>query len=208
MTRLFFLLLVTAGFVHAQDASPVEARLRESLRATTLQLRTAQNELSTAQVARDTLAEEKKALTAELAALQKQLVADRLENDRTVAALKATVAAQTEDLTATREELTKTRASLAKVVDYAKQTETARTDLSARATQLENDFADARDRNLALYKLSNEILDRYARFGLGEAILAREPFTGLSRVKLENLVQGYGDQLQSQRIKPADTATP
>ena len=207
MTRFLSLtllagLVATVGSLSAQEAASPEARLRETLRATTLQLRSAQNDLSTAQAARDALAAEKTAVETELAKFQKQLVADRLDNDKTVAGQKAIVAAQAAELSATRAELEKTRASLAKVVDYARKTEAERNTLTSRVAQLETQAEDQIGRNVALYKLGNEILDRYAKFGLGQAIIAREPFIGTTRVKLENQVQDYGDKLRAERIKP------
>ena len=60
---------------------------------------------------------------------------------------------------------------------------------------------DREAKNYELFKLANEILTRYEKFGLGEALTAREPFTGLTRVKLENLVQDYQDTLSQQRSK-------
>lgn len=213
MTRLlpFSLLaclLLTAGHLSAQEAAPAEVRLRETLRATLLQLRTAQNDLAAAQGDRDALAEKNKTLTTEMEGLKKQIVADRVGSDKALAALKTAAEAQAADLAATRAELEKTRASLAKVVDYARKADTERTELTGRVATLETQAEDYRGRNIALYKLGNEILDRYAKFGLGEAILAREPFTGLTRVKLENQVQDYGDQLGAQRIKSPPVATP
>ncbi len=67
---------------------------------------------------------------------------------------------------------------------------------------LKRQVADRETKNLALFKLGNEILTRYEKFGLGEALLAREPFTGITRTKLETLVQDYSDKLADQRIKP------
>lgn len=64
---------------------------------------------------------------------------------------------------------------------------------------LERTLADRESRNLELYKVGKEVLDRYENFAFGRALLAREPFTSLSRVKLENLVQDYQDKL----LKPA-----
>ncbi len=213
MHRLRSLLAVSAGLLAsvvvlsaAEEASP-EARLRETLKATTLQLRTAQNDLASARSARDGLAAEKKTLEADLEKLRKQFAADRAENDKAVAGLKAVVAEQVSDLAATRAELAKTRESLAKVVDYAKKTETERDDLASRLARLETRADDYHTRNVALYKLGNEILDRYARFSLGDALGAREPFIGTSRVKLENLAQEYDDRLRAQRA-PAAAATP
>ncbi len=208
MTRLLSLsllagLLATTGLLTAQEAASPEVRLRENLRATTLQLRTAQNDLATAQAARDALEADKKSLGVQLEQLKKQLVADRVENDKAIAALKVAATAEAADLAATRAELEKTRASLAKVVDYARRTEIERNALTARVASLETQAEDQISRNLALYQLGNDILNRFAKFGLGEAIIAREPFIGTSRVKLENLVQDYGDRLRGQLNKPA-----
>ena len=202
-------LLATVGSLNAQEAASPEARLRETLRTTTLQLRGVQNDLAAAQVARDSLAAEKTAVEAELAKLSKQLVADRLEADKTQAAQKALATTQAAELAATAADLDKTRASLAKVVDYARKLETERNEQASRIAQLETRAEDQIGRNVALYKLGNEILDRYAKFGLGQAIIAREPFIGTTRVKLENQVQDYGDRLRSQRTPaPAVSANP
>jgi hypothetical protein len=59
--------------------------------------------------------------------------------------------------------------------------------------------------------MGSEILTRYEKFGLGEAIGAKEPFTGLTRVKLQELVQDYKDKLLNQTVKagqPLDSSTP
>lgn len=206
LSLLAGLLGFAASASAAEDpAAAAEARLRENLRATTLQLRTAQNDLGSAQSARDALAAEKKTLEADLEKLRKQLAADRAETDKAIAALKAAAAEQSAELAATRAELAKTRESLAKVVDYAKKTETERNDLSSRLTQSETRADDYHSRNVALYKLGNEILERYAKFSLGDALGAREPFIGTSRVKLENLIQDYDDRLRAQRAPAAAT---
>jgi hypothetical protein len=68
-------------------------------------------------------------------------------------------------------------------------------------------------RNAEMYRLANEVLDRYAQFGLGTAISAREPFVGISKVKFQNLVQDYQNKLTDQTIRPeatpsADSSSP
>jgi hypothetical protein len=50
-----------------------------------------------------------------------------------------------------------------------------------------------------MYQAGMEILDRYEKFGLGDAILAREPFTAAQRVKFQNLVQDFSDKLTDAR---------
>ena len=52
-----------------------------------------------------------------------------------------------------------------------------------------------------MFRLANEVLDRYAQFGLGTAITAREPFVGITRTKFENLVQEYQQKLSKETIR-------
>jgi hypothetical protein len=47
-------------------------------------------------------------------------------------------------------------------------------------------------------------LTRYEKFGLGQALSAREPFTGITRVKLESQVQDYEDKIADQKVKPEE----
>ena len=63
---------------------------------------------------------------------------------------------------------------------------------------------DREAKNLALYNLGNEILTRYEKYGLGEALAAKEPFTGVTRVKLQELVQDYRDKISDQRVTPGE----
>ena len=67
---------------------------------------------------------------------------------------------------------------------------------------LERRVADRETKNLALFMTANEILTRYEEFSLGNALRAKEPFIGLTRTKLENLVQDYQDKILDQRVKP------
>lgn len=72
----------------------------------------------------------------------------------------------------------------------------------AAAVVLQRQVGDLTAKNLALYKLANEILTRYENFSLGNALSAKEPFVGLTRVKLENQVQSYEDKIRDQKANP------
>jgi hypothetical protein len=78
--------------------------------------------------------------------------------------------------------------------------------LASQIILLQRQLDDAITKNLALFKLGNEILTRYEHFGLGDALSAKEPFTQLTKVKLENFVQEYQDKLSDQKVKPTQTA--
>ncbi len=84
--------------------------------------------------------------------------------------------------------------------------EAERAKAAAQIIKLDRIVADQQIKNVQMYKVGTEILDRYEKFGLGEAILAREPFVGMTRAKFQTLMQDYQDKLVDQRIS-SSTAT-
>ena len=86
-------------------------------------------------------------------------------------------------------------------VDYSAQMEAARNKSMAAAIMLQRLVDDRETKNLALYNTACEILDRYEKYSLGEALLAKEPFTGVTRVKLQEQVQDYKDKVLSEKVK-------
>jgi len=85
-------------------------------------------------------------------------------------------------------------------VQFANQTEAARAKLAAEAIMLRRLVDDREAKNLVLYTTANEILTRYENFSLGDALAAKEPFVGLTRVKLQEQVQDYKDKLLTEKL--------
>jgi chromosome segregation ATPase len=185
----------------AEPANSGEDRLREALRDSMLQLRSAQADLANLQAAQAAAADEKKALSDKLEALKKQVVAERAVTDKSAAALASQVADLKTASAHLKEELDKTKAEGDKTSEAARAAEAANTKLKSEKIFLERRVADLQTKNLSLFMTGNEILSRYADFGLGTAISAKEPFVSLTRTKLENLVQDFQDQLLDQRAK-------
>lgn len=186
----------------AEQPSPVEQKMREQLRATMLQLRTAETEKANLQAAQADLDQKNQALTQQIEALTKQLAEDKAKADKTAADLTDKVAKQEGDIVQLKEALAKWKASHEKITQIAQTKEAERAKFESKSIVLERKVADQQRRNESMYKLGREVLDRYERFGLGEALTAREPFVGLTRVKFENLIQDYADKLTDQKIKP------
>jgi hypothetical protein len=88
------------------------------------------------------------------------------------------------------------------ITDAAKKIEAQRAELAARVILQDRTIADQRRKNDELFKIGSEVLSKYEGFGLGTAIAAREPFTRNMRVKLETLIQDYGDKLVDSKINP------
>lgn len=205
MNRRFALLtfaLLTGGVLRAAEAADNESKLREALRNSTLQLRTAEAERASLQTAQAALTEEKKTLADKFETLRKQTIADRTADEKTIATLKAQAAAQDAEIVRLKEALEKSDTTGKQAIALAVAKETERAKLAADLVVLQRKVEDREAKNLALFKTGNEILTRYEKFSLGEALAAREPFVGTTRAKLENLVQDYQDKLLDQRAKP------
>ena len=158
-----------------------------------LQLRTAQNDRAVLQASQAENEVKLKKLTAQVEALTKEAtVAEKAKAD------------QQAQLAKFKEALQNWEVAYKQAVEIANAKETARSNLANNVMALERQVADQKSRNAAMFRTANEILTRYERFGLGEALAAKEPFVGVTRVKLENLIQDYEDKLVDQRITESD----
>jgi hypothetical protein len=194
------LTVMPLGALRAADApSPAEAHLREALRNTMLQLRSAETENATLQAAQAESATKEKDLSAKVAALTKQSAADKTAADKKIADLTAKAAVQETQITQFKEALAKWEAAYKQAVEVAASKEAERAKSADSCLKLDRVVADMKSKNSVLFKLGTEILGRYERFGLGTALTAKEPFVGITRVKLENLVQDYQDKLADQK---------
>jgi len=193
--------VVSIQGLRAESANP-EAHLREALRNTMLQLRNAETERADLQAAQAVSAKEKKDLTAKVDALIKQSKSDRSVSEATITGLKAKSADQNAEITRLKAAVEKWETDYKQKDAFARATEAERARLAGEKIMLDRRIADQQTRNAALFKLGNEILVRYEKFGLGVALTAKEPFVGVTRVKLQTLVQDYQDKLVDQKIKP------
>jgi chromosome segregation ATPase len=64
------------------------------------------------------------------------------------------------------------------------------------------------DHNAQMYLLSEEILGRYEQRGFWSRAADVEPFTRLSRTRLENLADDYRERIAELRIKPTAATAP
>src|SRR6266849_3812996 len=184
------------GTLHAADNN-AETKLREALRNTMLQLRTAQNERAAVQASQAESEQKLKALTAQVATLTKQTTAS-----------EKTIADQEAQVVKVKEALERWEAAYKEAANLANVKESARAKLASDVIVLQRRVADQQNRNAAMFRTGNEILTRYEHFGLGDALAAKEPFIGIARVKLENLVQDYQDKLTDEKIKPSGEKLP
>ncbi len=154
------------------------------------------------------LAQQKTAMEAELATLR----AEHAKSMKSAAAIKAELAARTADLESAARETSGVKAKLSRreqqiervtgqlrevVAKYKekaatlRETEAARADLQTRLAATLQELTDAEKKNLALVRINRDILAEFEREGPWDGLLRKEPFSGLKRVEIENLVQDY-----------------
>ncbi len=205
MKRLLFLLALSLAIRPAlaqEDAEAANAKLREGLRNTMLQLRDTQGQIATLQATKNLDDAKIAELTAQNAKLSKQSAEDKTAADKTIAELTAENAAQDARNAKQVEALGKWKKSYDQLLEQAKAVVAKRDELAAQKILLDRKIADQQAKNQAMAALGLEVLKRYEKFGLGDAIAAREPFVGITRVKFENLIQDYSDKIADQRIQP------
>ena len=171
------------------------------------------------------LAAEKTALQAQVAQMKKDLDAAKtdlaaMKKERD--ALKAHVGvppAAVSQLTASKDaaernlELSKQR--MTELVGRFREMATNLKDVEADRATLRDDaakrsraFDQCAEDNLQLYEINGEILDRYEHVGLFTKVSSAEPFTKITRTRIENLVDEYRERAQQLRVKKSIAANP
>ena len=195
-----------------EDQAAIEAKLRESLRGAMLQLRNVEAERARLDAELQALKVQSerqiKDLTAKLEESLKRADEDKAIADKTIADQAKKLEAEQARTAAFAASLEKWKASYHQITDIARAKEAERLRLLDKSLRLEHTVADRERRNLELYKTGQEILERYENFAFGKALLAREPFTGLAKVRLEEQVQDYKDQLTDGMVKEGDPISP
>lgn len=202
----------------AQNAT-METRLRDQLRQTVVQLRDLQNNQAALEAAKVAAEKERDALKAKLASAQKsppKAGTDSSASAQQVTDLRARNSGLQERIDAERAQLTKANAEMLKANELIAQLQAEKVQYKQAAVTDAAPLADAKAaveaclvKNQKLVEISNEILTAYENIGVGKVIRAREPFIQSKRVEIENIAQGFGDQIYKAKFNPThDRAAP
>lgn len=154
------------------------------------------------------LAAERTSLQAQVAQLQKDLntanadlVAVKKERDNlkgnagTAAAAveRAKLSKQSADQTLeqSKQRMAELVAHYRDTAQSLKEAETDRAGVRRELSERNAAFDTCANDNLQLYEINKEVLDRYEHVGLFTKAAATEPFTRISRTRIQNLVDGY-----------------
>jgi len=195
--------LCTAALpLHAQEEpSEVELKLRDVLKSTVGQLRAAQGEVAALQATQYQNEDQIKKLKTQVEKLTKQSTADQAASKAMIDSLETEVAKRGTEIERLNTSLASWKEGHEKITEIARAKEAERAKLEAKANALQLRVEAQQRKNLAMYELGQEILHRYEKFGLGDALTMREPFIQTTKVKFQNLVQDYRDKLTDNTIK-------
>ena len=132
--------------------------------------------------------------------MSKQANAEKIAAEESIATLNNKLADRDKRIIQLNEALAKWKDGYNKAAAVARTKEEERAQIASEAIVLKRTVADRETKNIALFNTSTEILERFENYALGKAIGAREPFISTTRVKVENLVQGYKDRIVENRI--------
>jgi chromosome segregation ATPase len=154
-------------------------------------------------------------LTKEVADLKQQLTTATSGQAALQAKLKAAESSVARDSGSTQqnsEAMEKMRAQMQELVaryrETAQQLKEVEADRNAARGKLQTDdreLTQCIDKNVGLYQLNTEVLDKLENHGMFSSLGEKEPFTQIQRARLENLIDGYKDralELRTSTKKP------
>lgn len=199
------LLLAFGAVGQVQRSGNDAARVMQQLQQVTA-------EKAQAQAENAKLKTEVEALKAQLAKASTALTASEQRAKKAAPLAKDSAALQE-----TNDALTRTRSQMQELVgkfretgQILKEVETDRDRLRAQASNQERDLKTCVDRNAGLYLVSDEILRNLENRGVWSSLTQKEPFTQISRTRLENLIDDYRYRVEELRVvdKKSAAATP
>jgi chromosome segregation ATPase len=146
------------------------------------------------------------AANAELAAVKKERDAAKAHIGIPPAALvEATSAKETAE-----KSLEKSKQQTAEVVTRFREMATNFREVEADRAKLGKEVAERNaafdkcaEDNLQLFEITSQVLDRYDHVGMFTKVSAAEPFTKITRTRIDNLVLEYRERAEQLRVKKA-----
>lgn len=182
------------------EQTEVEAKLREALRNTMLQVRDAQAKTAEMEGAMVASQAETEKLKKELASVREELVEERNIAANQATELRAELGARDDKILGLEAQLAKWQKDYAALIQQARKMQAEAGQAKARNTVLERAVAEQQVKNIEMKQVADEILDRYAKHSMGATILAREPFISVNRAKLQTIMQDLETRVRAASI--------
>jgi len=117
-------------------------------------------------------------------------------------ASQATVHSDAETIDQGKQKLQELVAKFRETVAAMKGVETERSQCQQQLTSSQGQFQQCAQRNLEMYKVTDEVLKRLDHESAFGVMARSEPFTRIQRTRIENLVDDYRAKAGEQRVQP------
>jgi chromosome segregation ATPase len=165
---------------------------------------------------RGTLQADNARLKKELDAAKADLAAAKKERDAAKAGIGAAAAAQIAQAKnsqdASEKSLEQSKQRFSELVGHYRETAQSLKDVETDRGKLRSDLAERNraydicaENNQQLFEINQEVLNRYVSTGLFTRAGASEPFTRITRTRIENLVDETRDRAEQLRVKKRET---
>lgn len=203
----------------AVQAGKEEDRERQAVRRAQLMVKKVEEEKAQIAQERDQLAEQLKKITGENAALKQDHARNKGSLSRDLGSVRQELELSRRELDSARTELDTIKVGRDKFAADLEVAQRSLADLAQKYSEAERglqkltdekasldrtlsaNLAACEEKNLRLYKIGVELLDRYKNKGVFQAIRQAEPFTQLEWAGMENLLAEYREKLDGQRAK-------
>jgi chromosome segregation ATPase len=200
------------GSVHAASDKKA-SKDKEALRRVQMQLQQVQGQIATLEQEKATLGGERdlarkeaKVAQGKLGKLNKSLSEEKTRGEqlaKDLEGVKQELGTNQTRLGETEAKLAETAKTLFQTQQTLARTESDKRQLEGVKVRQEKEIASCESKNLKLYQTGRDLMTRFEQKSCGEILAQKEPFTGLKRVEVENLLEEYRDKLDDQKlIKP------
>ena len=205
MKRLMISLLL-AGLATAPAWGANESREKQMLRRLQQQIQQTEQARAQAEQEKATALADKDVAERELeklSATKRQLASARGRLDGELKSAQAELETLKARLATTEKQLADSLALQRATADKLAQSESAHRLANQQLADHRQDLKVCREHNTRLYTLGRELSVKYRDKSCQDALAQAEPFTGLKKIEVENLMETWRDQLDRDRLSAA-----
>ncbi|MCQ6258697.1 DNA repair protein [Pseudomonas sp. Q11] len=194
---LLVLGLLLGGTAHGEG---MEERLRAQLRSTTAQLQTLQSEQAQASAARQAAQDQARQAQEQIKQLTAQLSKAQALNEQ-LAGHEQNLRSQAQaQVAASNDQIGKFKKAYDELLVLARGKEAERARLEGQLSERDTQVQQCSVKNQQMYEVAKTLLHAYETIDVTDVMKIRQPFAAKTRVRFEELAQGFGDDLYKNRF--------
>lgn len=213
------LMICALGMAGNASAAGDDKKERDAQRKLRLMIQSLEQEKATLESEKNSLSEQVKSLNkqigdlknnsasvsrkkdARMGEVEKELLVVKEENLSLSTKLQAAQSSLEELKVKSSESLRNSQKDLQSTIDQAEVCKNKLQESTSNVSRQSQLIEMCEKKNLALYEHNVDLLEKYTKKGVWDALSQAEPFTQIKKVEMENILQEYKEKLESQRME-------